>query len=201
MAAFSFNHAWQETDLAYLRPDGTTVITIGAASYTGKMTIFDYLDSQAPGSETGQISIGRFCSIGDNVVVHLFGGHNYKNITTSPLMPLCGDYRKYIKPVKSENVVIGNDVWIGNDVKILSNVSIGDGAVIGANAVVAKNVPPYAIVVGNPGKVVKFRFSEDQIENLLKISWWNWSHDKIKQTIELLLADDIDEFIKIHLPG
>ena len=167
----------------------------------GQARVCDYFDSQVSGSESGGISIGRFCSIADDITITLYGDHNYKKITTSPLMPICGDYKQYFRPAKSENIVIGNDVWIGNGASILSNVSIGDGAVIGANTVIAKDIPPYAVVVGNPGKVIKFRFSEQQIKNLLAIAWWNWEHDKIKDNAGLLMADDIDAFIEAHLPA
>ena len=76
------------------------------------------------------------------------------------------------------NIIIENDVWIGAKSTIMSGVKIGNGAVIGATATVTKDVPPYAIVVGNPGKIVKYRFTEKQIELLLKISWWNWDEEK-----------------------
>lgn len=201
MSILDFQHAWQDRDHVFYRRDGSVALKIGTGSYTGLIKLCDYFDGQAPGSEAGCIAIGRFCSIADNITINLYGAHNYRNVTTSPLMPLCGDYKKYVKPVKAENVVIGNDVWIGNDATIMSNVTIGDGAVIGANCVVAKDIPPYAIAVGNPARVIKYRFSEEQIAKLLEISWWNWSHEKIQANIDLLLADDIDRFISTHLPG
>ena len=81
-------------------------------------------------------------------------------------------------PHTKGNVIIGNDVWIGYGAKILSGVSIGDGAVVGAGAVVAKNIPPYAVVVGNPAKIIKFRFKPEDVEILLGIQWWNWPLEK-----------------------
>jgi acetyltransferase-like isoleucine patch superfamily enzyme len=74
------------------------------------------------------------------------------------------------------DVTIGNDVWIGQHVTILSGVTIGDGAVIGAHSVVGKSIPPYAIAVGNPARVIRYRFDEKTIEMLLKIQWWNWPY-------------------------
>jgi len=87
------------------------------------------------------------------------------------------------------SVVIGNDCWIGTEVMILSGVNIGHGAVIGARAVVSKDVPPYAVVVGNPARVVKFRFAEDIIERLLTLQWWDWSADKILALRDVITGD------------
>lgn len=85
-------------------------------------------------------------------------------------------------------IVVGNDVWIGRRAMILSGVEIGDGAIIGAGAVVAKNVPPFAVVVGNPGKVVKYRFDADDIELLLSLKWWDWPEAKLFEHKELLMG-------------
>jgi serine acetyltransferase len=97
------------------------------------------------------------------------------------------------------DIVIENDVWIGAKSTIMSGVKIGNGAVIGATTTVTKDVPPYAIVVGNPGKIVKYRFTEKQIELLLKISWWDWNEDKIKKEFQNLWSPNINDFINNHL--
>jgi len=80
----------------------------------------------------------------------------------------------------------------------MSGVKISNGAVVGSCSVVTKDVPPFAIVAGNPAKVVKYRFSENQIEKLLKISWWDWDEQKIKDNAMLLWSDNIDKFIDNH---
>jgi virginiamycin A acetyltransferase len=87
-------------------------------------------------------------------------------------------------------------VYIGYNVTILSGVAIGDGAAIGACSVVTKDVPPYAVVAGNPARVLRYRFDEEAIENLLKIKWWDWPDEKVKENIHLICSDSIDAFIK-----
>jgi len=93
-------------------------------------------------------------------------------------------------------VRIGNDVYIGYHVIILSGVTIGDGAVIGAGSVVAGDVPPYAIVAGNPAHIVRYRFDEETITKLLEIRWWDWPDEKVKENVHLICHDRADEFIK-----
>ncbi len=84
-----------------------------------------------------------------------------------------------IKNHNSYQIIIGHDVWIGRGATIMSGIKIGNGAVIGAQAVIVKDVPPYAVVVGNPGKVIKYRFNKDIISKLKAIKWWYWSQDEI----------------------
>ena len=81
------------------------------------------------------------------------------------------------------DVIIGNDVWIGYGATILSGVSIGDGAAIGACSLVVKDVPPYAIVAGNPAQVIRYRFDEETIHKLLKIRWWDWPDQRVRENI------------------
>lgn len=94
------------------------------------------------------------------------------------------------------DITIGNDVWIGRNVMLLPGANIGNGAVIGAGSVVAGNIPPYSIAVGNPCKVIKKRFSEEQITLLNKIAWWNWSHERINENLYLICNEDIELFLK-----
>ena len=102
-------------------------------------------------------------------------------------------------PTCKGDINVENDVWIGAKSTIMSGVKIHNGSVIGANSTVTKDVPPFAIVVGNPAKIVKYRFSEKQIDSLLKIAWWDWSEDRIKTEAMNLWSNNIDNFIDRHL--
>lgn len=130
-------------------------------------------------------NIGKFCSIGPNFCCGL-GIHPTDGISTSPMfysvakqngMTLCREN----KIEESKLTTIGNDVFIGANVTVLDGVTIGDGAVIGAGAVVTKDIPPYAVAVGVPAKVVKYRFDEPTIKDLLKKQWWNGSEEELKK--------------------
>ena len=146
----------------------------------------------------GDLQIGKFCSIAENTVIMLGGNHRPDWITTYPFASFFDGFPdvKSGCPKKEKKTIIGNDVWLCRDVLILPGVSIGDGAVIGAGTVVSKDVEPYSIFVGNPGRVVKKRFSDDIIQKLLKIKWWEWGIEKIKKNIKLLCSNNIDVFVK-----
>lgn len=144
--------------------------------------------------------IGKFCSIASNVTIFLGGNHRTDWITTFPFSEFCVDFPicQIIKGQISTkgDVIIGNDVWIGYGATILSGVSIGDGAVVAAQAVVTKNVLPYEIVAGNPARVIRKRFNDEIVTNLLKIKWWDWQDEKIIEQIQNLCSDKITEFIQ-----
>ena len=184
-------------DYVYRLETGRPVLGIGALSYAGRLHLYDYLDTMPAGQEPGFIEIGKCCSLGDKITMQVYGDHDYRNVTTSPLVGLV-DYKQYYPAIPRETIKIGNDCWIGNGARILSSVHIGDGAVIGSMAVVAKDVPPFSIVVGNPARVIKYRFAEDQIRSLLEIAWWNWPLEKIRDNANLLLRNRIEEFIEKH---
>ncbi|MGA1049821.1 MAG: CatB-related O-acetyltransferase, partial [Minisyncoccia bacterium] len=98
-------------------------------------------------------------------------------------------------PCTNGDVIIGNDVWFGDNVTIMSGVTLGDGVVIANNSHVVKNVEPYSLIGGNPAKLIKKRFTEEQIDKLLEIKWWNWDDSKINKFTPLLCNQDIDSFI------
>ncbi len=167
-------------------------IEIGAYSY-GEPQIHRW-------SEKYRVRIGKFCSIADDVHLLVDGNHRSDWISTYPFGQLLESFPKNREhPTGKGNIEIGNDVWIARGAVILSGISIGNGAVIAAEAVVVKDVDDYEIVGGNPARHLDFRFSKAQIEDLLKIAWWNWPLEKIKDEVTLLESQNIDEFIKHHL--
>lgn len=97
---------------------------------------------------------------------------------------------------KSQTVDIGHDVWIGQAALVMPGVKIGTGAVIGGNAVVTKDVPPYTIFGGVPARFIRDRFSKNVVDSLFRISWWNWSDEKIKDRLEDLRMECINDFCR-----
>jgi acetyltransferase-like isoleucine patch superfamily enzyme len=168
-------------------------------------TYFDRNVNIISWSDQYHIHVGKYTSIGRDCNFFLHANHRPDWVTTSsqlwgPVTPEIADMHMSMgHPACKGDIVIGNDVWIGAKSTIMSGVKIGHGAIIGSTATIAKDVPPYAIVVGNPSKVVKYRFSEKQIESLLKISWWDWTEDRIKTEAMDLWSDNIDNFIDKHL--
>jgi len=95
---------------------------------------------------------------------------------------------------RANTCTIGHDVWIGHGVTVTAGVTIGTGACIGAGAVVTREIPPYAIAVGVPARVIKYRFDDPTIEKLLQIAFWEWNHDTIRERFRDLL--DTPSFIE-----
>lgn len=134
------------------------------------------------------IRIGNFCSIARDVTIQEYF-HDHSRLTTYFI-----GRNFFGEPIENEviskgPIVIGSDVWIGTGVQIMSGVSIGHGAVIGANAVVTKDVPPYAIVGGNPAQIIKYRFDDARIVELLDMKWWEWDDAKIQGNKELFVKN------------
>lgn len=149
--------------------------------------------------EGARLTVGRFCSIADGVEILLGGNHPSDIVTTYPFFAFPdlwpGAPRPDGYPFSKGDVVIGSDVWIGTGATILSGVTVGSGAVIAARAVVAKDVPPYAIVAGNPARVVKMRFDEATAAALLASRWWDLPHERIGPLVPLLQERDIAAFL------
>ena len=142
-----------------------------------------------------KLVIGKFCMFAHDVIILSGGEHDLSKVTCYPIRKV---FHKMSGNVDSSNkgaVIIENDVWVGAGAIILSGVNIGNGAIVAAGAVVTKDVPAYSIVGGNPARVIRFRFSEDQIAKLLSIGWWNWGEEKIKKNIDAFYGT-VDEFIK-----
>lgn len=140
--------------------------------------------------------IGKFCSIGP----HFFCGwgiHPTDGLSTSPLFYTSKYQNSFAgedRLTERKKVIIGNDVFIGANVTVLDGISIGDGAVIGAGAVVSKNIPPYAIAVGSPVEIIKYRFDEETIQKLMEIKWWDFEENQLKDVSKLF--SETDAFIR-----
>ncbi|SEJ68861.1 Acetyltransferase (isoleucine patch superfamily) [Cyclobacterium xiamenense] len=143
-------------------------------------------------------TIGKFCSIGPNLVCG-WGMHPINGISTSPAFYSANAQAgfTFCKETKVQELIpikIGNDVFIGANVIILDGVTIGDGAVIGAGAVVSKDIPPYAVAVGCPIRIIKYRFSNEIIDGLLKSKWWEGDDASLQKVEEMFF--DVEGFIK-----
>lgn len=168
-------------------------------------TYFDRNVNIISWSDEFKVILGKYNSIGRDCNFFLHANHRPDWVTTSsqlwgPVTPEVAELHMSMgHPSCKGDILVENDVWIGAKSTIMSGVKIHNGSVVGANSVVTKDVPPYSIVVGNPAKVVKYRFNERQIESLLKIKWWDWTEDRIKSEALLMWSDKIDEFIDKHL--
>lgn len=156
--------------------------------------------------EKASLTIGSFCSIAGGLNVFLGGNHRCDWVTTYPFghinTHVFNTFSGIEHPATKGDVVIGNDVWIGANVTIMSGVTIADGAVIAANSHVVKNIEPYTINGENPCRMIKKRFTDEQISHLLQIQWWKWDDQKINQELPLLCSGNIDDFInKNKLPS
>lgn len=143
-----------------------------------------------------KLIIGRFSMIASDVKFIMNGANHITQSISAYPFAIFGqgweaamEGREY--PHKGDTV-IGNDVWIGYNATIMPGVCIGDGAIVAAKALVVRDVPPYAIVGGNPAKVIRKRFNDAEIERLLAIRWWDWDAEKITANLHLLTGTDID---------
>jgi acetyltransferase-like isoleucine patch superfamily enzyme len=172
-------------------------ITVGAGTY-GEPDVHSWVQDQ----ET-RLRIGAYCSIAANVTIVLGGEHRTDWVTTSPLrvlndLPGAGTDGH---PRSKGDIDIGNDVWIGLGSTVLSGVTIGDGAAIGAGSVVAADVPAYAVVAGNPARLIRYRFPPEIREALRRIAWWDWPPDRVLASVDALCSSDVEGFVRAHDPA
>ncbi len=149
---------------------------IGEGTY-GNPEVLDW-------GEGARLTIGKYFSISTGVSILVGGEHRYDRPSTYPFTSECKT---------KGDVTIGHDVWIGYQALILSGVNIGHGAIVGAGAVVTKDVPPYSIIGGNPARIIKSRFEQNLIDQLLDICWWDWPQEIIEEN-RVLFASDMDQF-------
>jgi acetyltransferase-like isoleucine patch superfamily enzyme len=146
-----------------------------------------------------RLKIGSFTSIAERIKIYLGGNHRTDWISTYPFGHINNQtftrHNGTGHPKTNGDVTIGNDVWIGADVTIMSGINIGDGAVIAANSHVVKDVEPYSIVGGNPAKLIKKRFTDEQISKLLELKWWDMEIETINNISPLLCSANIEELL------
>lgn len=146
-----------------------------------------------------RLVIGRYGSIADGVEILLGGNHRTDWATTYPFPAMAGLWPEASgvsgSDVSRGDVLIGHDVWLGSQAMVLSGVTIGHGAVVAARAVVTRDVPAYAIVAGNPARVVRMRFSESQVEALVASRWWLLPRKRVVSLLPLLMSDRIEPLL------
>lgn len=173
-------------------------ITVGSYTYAND---FDPPDDWAsrlapylyPGAPE-RLILGRFCQIAHGArFITASANHAMDGLTTYPFAIFDPAALEHYKGSFQNlpDTTIGSDVWVGHGALILPGVRVGHGAIIGAGAVVARDVPPYAIVAGNPARVVRFRFAEQQVDRLLTLAWWDWEPEQIAAALPALVSGDL----------
>ena len=152
-----------------------------------------------------KLIIGKFCQIAYGTKFLLSdSNHQMNGFSTYPFFIFgeagegCPEWKNYDVCLSGKgDTVVGNDVWFGHESAIMPAVNIGDGAIIAARAVVTKDVPPYTIVGGNPAQILRKRFSDEVISQLIKIQWWNWPYEKITRNIKAIVGADIQALAEV----
>ena len=167
LLGIDYNHIMKVIDAVYLKEDKHT--SVGHKSYDNHALVYRWSD--AP------LEIGRYCSISYHVKFILDDGkHGYNQVTNYPFHSNeVGDRR---------GIIIGNEVWIGMGATILNGIKIGNGVTVAAGAVVTHDIPDYCVVAGVPAKILRYRFDEATIKELLASKWWEWSDEKLAENKE-----------------
>lgn len=177
-----YGRAWRKrnphnTTIAYAdMPFDFDAVSVGNYTY-GMLKVLNH-------STNERLKIGHFCSIAPEVVFILNADHYTNNISTFPFKVKCLGER--FEATSKGDIIVEDDVWLGYGAIILSGVKIGQGAIVAAGAVVTKDVPPYAIVGGNPAKVIKYRFNEEMIEEMIKIDYGTLTEEMVREHIDEL---------------
>ncbi len=148
-----------------------------------------------------KLIIGKFCAIASDVKFIMNGAnHPLNHFTTYPfaIFGHAWENTMSVEGTSKGDTVVGNDVWLGYNALIMPGINIGDGAIIATNAVVTKDVEPYTIVGGNPAKLIRKRFSDEVINLLLELKWWDWKIEKITNNISILCSNNLDNLKKLN---
>lgn len=169
--------------------DGLILLVIDRDSYIVSSKI--HIDMKQ--ERLYNFQIGKYSAVANDTDFIIDRNHDYLRPCQGRIKGAILEGSGYSK--RKGEIIIMNDCWIGQGCTILSGVIIGNGAVVAAGSVVTKNVPPYAVVGGNPARIIRYRFDEDIIHRLLKIRWWNWSKEQVLERA-IDLYGDIEEFVR-----
>ena len=187
----------------FLRPlaEGRTNVTVGAYSYyDDRDRTRDFFDRNVLHHFDfvgDRLTIGPFCAFAHGVRIFMNGGtHAMDGFSTFPFNIFGHGWEDGFDPatwdaVRKGDTVIGPDVWIGDHATVMPGVTIGAGAIVAAMSVVTKDVPPYAIVAGNPARAVRARFGEDTVRRLLAVAWWDWDAAKVTRNLNAIRGADL----------
>ena len=165
-------------------------LTLGQLSY-GAPAIRAYE------GDTARVHVDSYVSIAEDVVFVVGGNHRLDWVSMFPFrarLRLPGAFEDG-HPATKGDIMVGHDVWIGRGATILSGVKVGNGAVVAAASVVTNDVRPYAVVAGNPAREVKRRFTDDQVEALQRIAWWDWPLEQVLERVSELNGGGVEAFI------
>lgn len=153
-----------------------------------------------------RLVIGRFSAIGPGASFLMPGGsHPMAGPSTYPFTMFGGDWTAntldtFLAIEQAGDTVIGNDVWVGREATILPGVTVGDGAVIGAHSVVTKDMPPYAVVAGNPARTIRARYDDEDVARLLRVRWWDWPVERVTEHAATIMAGTPQDLERLGNP-
>jgi len=185
--------------VVFLKPHITNPnIEVGDYTYfDGGERAAHFQDDNVLFGRLAKLKIGKFCALANGTKFILSdANHQMSGFSTYPFFIF--GLREGLDLSEQRDTVVGNDVWFGHQSVVMPGVSVGDGAIIGARAVVTKDVPPYAVVAGNPAQVVRTRFPQPVVDELLEIRWWDWEIAKISRNVAAIIGGDLEALRKAH---